>query len=123
MLLFYQSIDNFLVNYPNETDFWEILNKNLTQKVLDENPALTDVGIQLEVLPTNRLPYDRTSTVCRSRGGKLQEDWNFSLKDYIINHQGLNQLNLDVNYQYNPGITTEEYPDTCCYFTRALITF
>jgi hypothetical protein len=123
LLLFYQSIDNFLVNYPNETDFWEILNKNLTQKVLDENPALTDVGIQLEVLPTNRLPYDRTSTVFRSRGGKLQEDWNFSLNDYIINHQGLNQLNLDVNYQYKPGITTEEYPDTCCYFTRALITF
>jgi hypothetical protein len=91
--------------------------------VLDENPALTDVGIQLEVLPTNRLPYDRTSTVFRSRGGKLQEDWNFSLNDYIINHQGLNQLNLDVNYQYKPGITTEEYPDTCCYFTRALITF
>jgi sugar lactone lactonase YvrE len=107
----YKSIDNFLVNYPNETDFWEILNKNLTQKVLDENPVLTDVAIQLEVLPTNRLPYDRASTVSRSRFGKLQEDWNFSFQDYAINHQGLNKLNLDVNYQYKPGITKDEYPD------------
>jgi hypothetical protein len=106
----YKSIDNFLVNYPNETDFWEILNKNLTQKVLDENPVLTDVAIQLEVLPTNRLPYDRASTVSRSRSGKSQEDWNFSFKDYAINHQGLNKLNLDVNYQYKPGITKDEYP-------------
>ncbi|TAF01263.1 MAG: hypothetical protein EAZ60_19560 [Oscillatoriales cyanobacterium] len=52
----YKSIDNFLINYPNETDTWENINKNLSQKVLDENPALTDVTIQLEVLPTNRLP-------------------------------------------------------------------
>ena len=30
----YKSIDNFLVNYPNETDFWEIVNKNLTKRCL-----------------------------------------------------------------------------------------
>src|SRR6476620_7519768 len=63
----YQSIDNFLVNYPNETDFWEIVNKNLTEKVLNENPVLTDVTIQLEVLPTNRLSYERSSTVTRTQ--------------------------------------------------------
>lgn len=41
----YTSIDSFLTNYPNETDFWEILNKNPIQKVLDENPVLADVAI------------------------------------------------------------------------------
>lgn len=107
----YKSIDNFLVNYPNETDIWEILNKNISKKVLDENPALTDVTIQLEVLPTDRLPYDRASTVFRSRSGQLKEDGNFSLKDYAINHQGLNKLNLDVDYQYKQGIAPNEYPD------------
>jgi sugar lactone lactonase YvrE len=107
----YKTIDNFLVNYPNETDFWEIVNKNLTGKVLDENPVLTDISIQLEVLPTDRLPYDRTSTVFRSRSGKLKEDGNFSLKDYAINHQGLNKLNIDIGYQYKPEITPNEYPD------------
>jgi len=107
----YQSIDNFLVNYPNETDFWEIVNKNLTEKVLDENPVLTDISIQLEVLPTDRLPYDRTSTVFRSRSGQLKEDGNLSLKDYAINHQGLNKINIDIGYQYKPEITPNEYPD------------
>jgi sugar lactone lactonase YvrE len=107
----YKSIDNFLLNYPNETDFWEIVNKNLTEKVLDENPVLTDISIQLEVLPTDRLPYERTSTVFRSRSGQLKEDGNFSLKDYAINHQGLNKLNIDIGYQYKPEITPNEYPD------------
>jgi sugar lactone lactonase YvrE len=107
----YQTIDNFLVNYQNETDFWEIVNKSLTEKVLNENPVLTDISIQLEVLPTDRLPYERTSTVFRSRSGKLKEDGNFSLKDYAINHQGVNKINIDIGYQYKPEITPNEYPD------------
>ena len=107
----YKSIDNFLLNYPNETDFWEIVNKNLTEKVLDENPVLTDISIQLEVVPADRLPYDRTSTVFRSRSGQLKEDGNLFLKDYAINHQGLNQINIDIGYQYKPEITPNEYPD------------
>ncbi|WP_445250557.1 NHL repeat-containing protein [Microcoleus sp. OTE_8_concoct_300] len=107
----YQSIDNFLVNYPNETDFWEIVNKNLTEKVLNENPVLTDISIQLEVLPTDRLPYDRTSTVFRSRSGQIKENGNFSLKNYAITHQGLNKINIDIGYQYKPEITPNEYPD------------
>src|SRR6476661_2301476 len=108
----YKSIDNFLVNYPNETDFWEVVNKNLTEKLLDENPVLTDISIQLEVLPTDRWPYDRTSTVFRSRSDQLKEDAHFSLKDYAINHQGLNKLNIDIGYQYKPEITPNEYPDS-----------
>lgn len=63
MTLFYQSIDNFLANYPNETDVWEIVNKNLTQKVLAENPALDSLQIGLDLLPTNKLPYERASIV------------------------------------------------------------
>jgi hypothetical protein len=59
----YTSIDNFLTNYPNETDFWEIINKSLTQQVLAQNPALDSLQINLEVLPTNRLPYNRASIV------------------------------------------------------------
>lgn len=63
MTLFYQSIDNFLANYPNETDVWEVLNQNLTQKVLAENPALDSLQIGLDLLPTNKLPYERGSIV------------------------------------------------------------
>jgi hypothetical protein len=54
LTLFYQSIDNFLANYPNETDVWE---------VLAENPALDSLQIDLDLLPTNKLPYERASIV------------------------------------------------------------
>ena len=38
-------INNFLVNYPNETDFWEILNKNLIRTLLTQ-PIPTPYGIE-----------------------------------------------------------------------------
>lgn len=107
----YKSIDNLLVNYQNATDSWEIVNKNLTQKVLADNPAISSVTVNLDVLPTNRLPYDRSSTVTRTQDGKLGEAWDFKIPTYSIDHQGLNNLNIDVKYQYKPGITQDEYPD------------
>jgi hypothetical protein len=41
-------IENFLVNYPNETDFWEILNKNLVKSLLTE-PIPTPFGIEYKL--------------------------------------------------------------------------
>ena len=38
-------IDDYLVNYPNETDFWEILNKNLVETLLSETIP-TDFGVE-----------------------------------------------------------------------------
>ncbi|ELR96406.1 hypothetical protein, partial [Gloeocapsa sp. PCC 73106] len=38
-------IQDFLVNYPNETDFWEILNKNLTEALLVETIP-TSFGVE-----------------------------------------------------------------------------
>ncbi|HEY9297834.1 MAG TPA: hypothetical protein VIQ31_16030, partial [Phormidium sp.] len=107
----YQGIDEYLKNYPNETDFWEILNKNVTQKVLAENPAIDALTINWNVLPSPSLPYNRSSIVTRNRQGLLEEGWNFKLTEYPIVHQGLNTLNLDVNYTFKQGITDAEYPD------------
>ena len=40
----YNFIDDYLINYPNENDFWEILNKNLVDTLLS-NPIPTQFGI------------------------------------------------------------------------------
>ncbi|KAM3096787.1 hypothetical protein ACKFKG_09895 [Phormidesmis sp. 146-35] len=41
-------IQNFLVNYPNETDFWEILNKNLVTSLLTQ-PIPTPYGVEYKL--------------------------------------------------------------------------
>ncbi len=44
----YKFIDNFFVNYPNETDYWEILNKKLVESLLTK-PIPTPYGIQYKL--------------------------------------------------------------------------
>lgn len=44
----YKFIDNFFVNYPNETDYWEILNKKLVESLLTK-PIPTPYGIKYQL--------------------------------------------------------------------------
>jgi hypothetical protein len=44
----YKFIDNFFVTYPNETDFWEIVNKNLVKSLLTK-PIPTPYGVKYKL--------------------------------------------------------------------------
>jgi hypothetical protein len=68
-------VQSFLTAYPNETDFWEILNRNLVESLLTEAiptrfgfdyrlAEMVDwVSVTLAVHPTPGTPYRRASTV------------------------------------------------------------
>ena len=61
--------------------------------------AVPDTGGGPELAPS------RTSSLLPS------EKWAFNFKNYTIDHQGLNTLNIKVDYGFKPGITQKEYPD------------
>ena len=68
-------VNDFLISYPNETDFWEILNRKLAGAMLtDAIPtpygidyqlaeAVDNITITLTVHPYTLVPYSRASTV------------------------------------------------------------
>ena len=62
-----QLVEKFLTDYPNENTFWEIVNKQLTQRLLDDYPALAWVTCEIHVAPSQRLKLGRTSFVTRER--------------------------------------------------------
>ena len=62
-----RACEEFFANYPNRTDFWEILNLKLTRLLLAKFPALASITIEIHVAPTASIPYPRTSTVTRFR--------------------------------------------------------
>jgi len=68
-----KDIENFLTNYPNETDYWEIVNKKITQLVLDKYGALVTVTCEITVSPTDSVPYLRTSTTTRAKSGSIRQ--------------------------------------------------
>jgi RTX calcium-binding nonapeptide repeat (4 copies) len=68
-------VDAFFLNYPNETDFWEIVNRKLVESLLtDPIPTpygsdywlaemVDNVTVSITVYPDERIPFFRTSTV------------------------------------------------------------
>ena len=62
-----KDIEAFLTNYPNEEDYWEILNKQITLLLLKKYPAITSVTSELKVDPSRLDPYIRSSRVTRER--------------------------------------------------------
>jgi len=63
-----KDVEMFLTNYPNEADYWEILNKQITSLLLKKYPAITSVTSELKVDPSRLDPYIRASRVTRERG-------------------------------------------------------
>jgi len=62
-----KDIETFLTNYPNETDYWEIVNKKITLLILNKYSPIESVTSQIEVSPTTTVPYLRSSIVSRTR--------------------------------------------------------
>ena len=62
-----KDIEMFLTNYPNEKDYWEILNKRITLLVLEKYLPIANVTCQMQVSPSVLVPYLRSSIVTRER--------------------------------------------------------
>ena len=62
-----KDIEMFLTNYPNEKDYWEILNKKITLLLLDKYPLITKVTCQIQVSPSPLVAYLRSSITTRER--------------------------------------------------------
>ncbi|MEO0491383.1 MAG: PEP-CTERM sorting domain-containing protein [Cyanobacteria bacterium J06659_2] len=128
-LQIFNYIDNFLVTYPNETDFWEILNKNLVTDLLTEpiptvfgfdyqlSDVLDSLTVDIAVASgSSDIVVPRTSTVTGIPGATVDlfESWSFALEDYAIEHQGQSTVDLTVSYDYVNGIGEDdpfEYPE------------
>lgn len=64
-----KDVDAFLGKYPNETAFWEIVNKQLTAMILHKYPALASVTCEIQVTPSPKYSFTRGSIVTRHRTG------------------------------------------------------
>jgi len=60
-------VDKFLTNYPDETTFWEIVNKEVTAMLLEKYPALASVTCEIQVTPSVKYQFTRGSIITRHR--------------------------------------------------------
>ncbi len=67
-----KDIEDFLNNYPNKVDYWEILSKKLTLMVLKKYPMLESVTSEIQVSPSQKVSYLRSSIVTRSKSKRVK---------------------------------------------------
>ena len=67
-----KDVETLLSNYPNKTDYWEIVNKQITALLLKKYPAVTRVTCELKVEPSANVPYSRASRVTRERWSNVK---------------------------------------------------
>ena len=118
-------IDNFFKNYPNETDYWEVLNKNLSKQLSSDtihrdfgfsgldyklSDSLTDLTTTLAVQQgSGDVPYPRSTIVANNLATEPSERFRFTIPDYAVEHQGDATLDVTLDYQYRPA--AKGYPN------------
>ncbi|MGD1854603.1 MAG: hypothetical protein ACFB2W_10155 [Leptolyngbyaceae cyanobacterium] len=97
-----------LISYPNQYDYWEIVNLAITQQLLETYPQLEHVTLRLEMLPHEQTHYYRVSTVTRWADGRVNESWRFEIEDMPI--QGRPSKTV-ISYVYKDAAGYPDYLD------------
>ncbi|WP_449417550.1 hypothetical protein [Phormidium nigroviride] len=87
-------VKSFLSNYPNPNDFYENVNKNLTEAIVDNAAELglagimDSVSIELNRGPIATLPYNFVSQNIQNSAGNNQQITKLELEDLLLPVQG-----------------------------------
>jgi hypothetical protein len=66
-----KDVETLLIDYPNEDDYWEIVNKHITAVLLKKYAGVVSVTCEIKVDPTSVVPYTRSSRVtCERSSGR-----------------------------------------------------
>lgn len=106
-----ESLLQFLRDYSNGADYWEILNTNILKFLKQAYPSLDAIEIELSVVPDEIIPYHRKSIVVGCGKFYCSEGFGFKLDTQETIQNELKNAVLEVTYTYKEGIQPNEYPD------------
>ncbi|HEY4832308.1 MAG TPA: hypothetical protein VIH61_07095, partial [Waddliaceae bacterium] len=90
-------IHQFLDEYPNQTDFWEIMNVNLVRSLLTEFPDIQKLKSILSLKPDRTLSFPRESRINYDvNNNALKESFGFTKLNYAICSETFGSLDLSV---------------------------
>jgi hypothetical protein len=62
-----KDLEQFMQDYPDKMQYWEFLNKDVAQMILNKYPALASIRIKFLIAPNAQEAFARTSIVTLSR--------------------------------------------------------
>jgi hypothetical protein len=96
-----KAVQQFVIKYPNSSDFWEVMNKNLVRFLIEKFPKISTLEVEIAVAPDEMFPTQRRSII-KYQDGNFEEFFSFK---YV------NDANLDISYRLCQCSQPTEYPD------------
>ncbi|MBW4429510.1 MAG: hypothetical protein KME50_35380 [Nostoc desertorum CM1-VF14] len=108
-------IKDFLANYPVEAGLYEVLNRDLTQGLLnDSNIGLSGVldslSVNLDVSP-KIIPFQFDTTITRTANSDINDIVSFQLEDILLSIDSASVTDVAVNLDYINGIDPSAFKD------------
>ncbi|WP_201800767.1 hypothetical protein, partial [Dulcicalothrix desertica] len=108
-------IKDFLENYPVEAGLYEVLNRDLTQALVNDSnfglsKVLDSLSINLDVEP-KIIPFQFDSTVTRTVNGDINDIVSFQLEDILLPIDGANVTDVTVKLNFIDGIDPSGFKD------------
>ncbi len=108
-------IEDFLANYSVEAGFYEVLNRDLTEGLLNNSELglsrmLNSLSVNLDVEP-KIIPFQFDSTNTRTPNGKLNDIISFNLEDVTSPIDGGIVTDVNVHLDYVEGIDPTAFKD------------
>lgn len=105
-------VKNFLEDFPNTTDFWEIMNTKLVTSLFGEFPDIISLKSVLSLAPDRTLLFPRESTVQYEKNNPfLKESFKFTKINYLICNESFRSLDLHVAFDIKENPGPFDYPD------------
>ncbi len=101
---------NFLESYPNTTDYFEIVNRNLNAHVRTQHPELERLDVRFTLEPRPTVPFAVLSQ-STYEAGRLDEFYGFNLNDVESANPLLIGTDIRVWFQYKPNLAAADIPD------------
>lgn len=105
-------VKSFLGDYPNEMDFWEIMNAKLVHAIVQQFPEIGFISSQIALAPDRTLSFPRRSSVIYSQEqSALKETFSFTKLNYKISNETFDKLDFHVSFDIKDNPDTFDYPD------------
>ena len=108
-------IEDFLADYPVEAGLYEVLNRDLTEGLLDNSElglseVLDSISVNLDVEP-KIIPFQFDTTITRTDSGEINDVVSFELKDVISPIVDASVADIGVELDYVDGIDSSGFKD------------
>ncbi|NMG07282.1 hypothetical protein [Brasilonema sp. UFV-L1] len=108
-------IKDFLANYPVEAGLYEVLNRDLTQGLLNDSTiglsgVLDSLSVNLDVSP-KIIPFQFDTTITRTANGDINDIVSFQLEDILLPIDGTSVADVAVNLDFIDGIDPSAFKD------------